>query len=129
MSSLKEILGLPEGVKIKMIREGYDEVSERSERITMFPVGYVEPRHEHDHYHSIFILEGTMLVDGKTLGPGDYVFGGGPGNATETMVIRSYYTGFRWYKPEITSMIGIFLLIFTILCTRWAGTKIGEQEN
>ena len=76
-----EILGLPEGVKIKMIREGYDEVSERSERITMFPVGYVEPRHEHDHYHSIFILEGTMLVDGKTLGPGDYVFGGGPGNA------------------------------------------------
>ena len=54
---------------------------------------------------------------------------GGPGNATETMVIRSYYTGFRWYKPEITSMIGIFILIFTILCTRWAGTKIGEQEN
>ena len=68
-------------MKIKMIREGYDEVSERSERITMFPVGYVEPRHEHDHYHSIFILEGTMHVDGKTLGPGDYVFGGGPGNA------------------------------------------------
>ena len=54
---------------------------------------------------------------------------GGPGNATETMVIRSYYTAFRWYKPEITSVIGIFILIFTILCTRWAGTKIGEQEN
>ena len=54
---------------------------------------------------------------------------GGPGNSTETMIIRAYFTGFRWYKPEITSMIGIFILIFTILCTRWAGTKIGEQEN
>ncbi len=73
-----KILGLPEGVEIKIVREGYDEVSERAER---FPPGYFEPRHEHDHYHSIFVLEGEMHVDGKVLKPGDYVYGGGKGNA------------------------------------------------
>ena len=55
------ILGLPEGVEIKAIREGYDEVSERTERFVRFPPGYVEPRHEHDHYHCIYILEGSGL--------------------------------------------------------------------
>ena len=42
-----KILGLPEGVEIKVIREGYDEVSERAEKFVRFPPGYVEPRHEH----------------------------------------------------------------------------------
>ena len=76
-----KLLGLPEGVEIKIVREGYDEVSERAERFVRFPPGYVEPRHEHDHYHSIFVLEGEMHVDGKVLKPGDYVYGGGRGNA------------------------------------------------
>ena len=76
-----KVLGLPEGVEIKIVREGYDEVSERAERFVRFPPGYVEPRHEHDHYHSIFVLEGEMHVDGKVLKPGDYVYGGGRGNA------------------------------------------------
>lgn len=75
------ILGLSKGVEIKNVREGYDEVSERAERFVRFPPGYVEPRHEHDHYHSIFVLEGEMHVDGKVLKPGDYVYGGGKGNA------------------------------------------------
>lgn len=71
------ILGLPEGVEIKAIREGYDEVSERTERFVRFPPGYVEPRHEHDHYHCIYILEGEMHVDGKVLKAGDYIYGCG----------------------------------------------------
>ena len=56
---------------MKIVREGYDEVSERAERFVRFPPGYVEPRHEHDHYHSIFVLEGEMHVDGKVLKPGE----------------------------------------------------------
>jgi len=75
------ILGLPEGVEIKTIREGYGEVSERTERFVRFPLGYVEPRHEHVHYHSIYILKGEMHVDGKFLKAGDYICGGGKGNA------------------------------------------------
>ena len=76
-----KLLGLPEGVQIKVVREGYDEVSERAERFVKFPAGYVEPRHEHDHYHCIYVLEGEMHVDGEVLKPGDYVYGGGAGNA------------------------------------------------
>lgn len=76
-----KLLGLPEGVEVKIVREGHDEVSERAERFVRFPPGYVEPRHEHDHYHSILVLEGEMHVDGKVLKPGDYVYGGGKGNA------------------------------------------------
>jgi hypothetical protein len=75
------ILGLPEGVEIKPIREGYDEVSERTERFVRFPPGYIEPRHEHDHYHCIYVLEGEMHVDGKVIKAGDYIYGGGAGNA------------------------------------------------
>lgn len=76
-----KVLGLPKGVEIKTIREGHDEVSERAERFVRFPPGYVEPRHEHDHYHSLFVLEGEMHVDGKVLRPGGYIYGGGAGNA------------------------------------------------
>ena len=76
-----KVLGLPKGGEMKIIREGHDEVSERAERFVRFPPGYVEPRHEHDHYHSIFVLEGEMHIDGKVLTRGGYVYGGGAGNA------------------------------------------------
>lgn len=76
----EKILGLPPGVQVKTIREGYDEVSDRVEKFVKFPPGYIEPRHEHDHYHCILVLEGEMHVDGKTLTPGDYVYGGGAEN-------------------------------------------------
>ncbi|MFC1492082.1 cupin domain-containing protein [Nitrospinota bacterium] len=74
------ILGLPSGVQVKIIAEVYDEISERSDKIVKFPPGYMEPRHEHDHYHSTFVFEGEMHVAGKVLKPGDYVYGGGRGN-------------------------------------------------
>lgn len=76
----ENILGQPPGLRTKLIAEGYDEVSERADRLVQFPAGYTEPRHEHDYYHSTLVLEGEMHVAGKTLSRGDYIYGGGKGN-------------------------------------------------
>ena len=73
----EEILGLPEGLKVKIIAEAEYEVSERVDKFVKFPAGYIEPRHTHDYFHSTLVLEGEMHVDGKILKPGDYVYGGG----------------------------------------------------
>ncbi len=73
----EEITGLPPGVKVKMIAQGRDEVSERVDKFMKFPPGYMEPRHTHNYYHSTLILEGEMHVAGKVLKPGYYVYGGG----------------------------------------------------
>ncbi len=73
----EEFLGLPEGLKVKIIAEAEDEVSERVDKFVKFPAGYIEPRHTHDYFHSTLVLEGEMHVDGKILKPGDYVYGGG----------------------------------------------------
>ena len=72
----EKILGLPPGLKVKIIAEGTDEVSERVDKIVQFPPGYTEPRHSHDYFHSTLVLEGEMHVAGKVLRPGDYVYGG-----------------------------------------------------
>ena len=61
----EKILGLPPGLKAKIIAEAYDEVSERVDKFVQFPPGYTEPRHEHDYYHSTLVLEGEMHVAGK----------------------------------------------------------------
>ena len=73
----QQILGLPAGVKVKIIAEGKDEISERVDKFVQFPPGYTEPRHTHDYYHSAVVLEGEMHVAGKILKRGDYFFGGG----------------------------------------------------
>jgi hypothetical protein len=73
----EKTLGLPAGIKVKIIAEGRDAVSERVDKFVQFPPGYVEPRHTHDYYHSTLVLEGEMHVAGKILKPGDYVYGGG----------------------------------------------------
>lgn len=73
----EKTLGLPPGIQVKIIAEGYDEVSERVDKFVKFPPGYVEPRHTHDYYHSTLVLEGEMHVAGKVLKRGDYVYGGG----------------------------------------------------
>ena len=72
----EKVLGLPPGLKVKIIAEGEDEVSQRVDKFVKFPPGYVEPRHTHDYYHSTLVLEGEMHVAGKILKPGDYVYGG-----------------------------------------------------
>ena len=72
----EQIMGLPPGLKVKIIAQGTDEVSERVDKFVKFPPGYVEPRHSHDYFHSTLVLEGEMHVAGKILKPGDYVYGG-----------------------------------------------------
>ena len=73
----EKVLGLPPGLKVKIIAEGKDAVSERVDKFVKFPPGYTEPRHTHGYYHSTLVLEGEMHVAGKVLKPGDYVYGGG----------------------------------------------------
>ncbi len=73
----EEIMGLPPGLKVKIIAEGTDPVSERVDKFVKFPPGYIEPRHTHDYYHSTLVLEGEMHVAGKVLKRGDYVYSGG----------------------------------------------------
>lgn len=69
----EKIMGLPPGIRVKIIAEGEDAVSERVDKFVKFPAGYVEPRHTHDYYHSTLVLEGEMHVAGKILKRGDYV--------------------------------------------------------
>jgi quercetin dioxygenase-like cupin family protein len=64
----------PPGPDVKVLRH-YPADDNALDILVRFPPGYVEPRHTHDGEHQCFILEGRMLVDGKTLGPGDYVYG------------------------------------------------------
>ena len=70
---VRGLLTLPEGVQVKVLN--YDPVMKRLDMKQRFPKGYVEPRHTHDSWHSILVLEGRMCVAGKDLRPGDYVFG------------------------------------------------------
>ncbi len=67
------LLKLPTGVQVKVLSEDRD--LGRVDILIKFPPGYVEPRHTHDSYHSIVVLEGLMRVEGYDLRPGDYVFG------------------------------------------------------
>jgi quercetin dioxygenase-like cupin family protein len=64
----------PPGPEVKVLRRFPDD-DNALDLLVRFPPGYVEPRHTHSGEHMVFILEGRMLVDGKTLGPGDYVYG------------------------------------------------------
>ena len=67
------LLRLPEGVQVKILSE--DRELGRVDILIKFPPGYVEPRHTHDSYHSIAVLQGLMRVQGYDLRAGDYVFG------------------------------------------------------
>jgi quercetin dioxygenase-like cupin family protein len=64
---------LPPGQQVKILR--HDPEDGAWDTLVRFPPGYVEPRHTHAGEHMVLILEGRMIVDGKTLGPGDYVYG------------------------------------------------------
>lgn len=45
---------------------------------------------------------------------------GGPGHATETMVVKAYLESFKYHRLEIGAVIGIFLLIITFIITKQA---------
>lgn len=49
---------------------------------------------------------------------------GGPGRASETLVIRAYNEAFQFFKPETAASIGVLLLIVTMLCARPIGRAL-----
>ena len=54
---------------------------------------------------------------------------GGPGRASETLVLRAFMQGFRFLKPEATAVIGVMLLLVTMLVTRPAGRFIQREAG
>ena len=44
---------------------------------------------------------------------------GGPGNATETLVIRAFLESLKYFRLEIGAVIGIVLLVITTIATRF----------
>jgi anti-sigma factor ChrR (cupin superfamily) len=69
-----EINELPPGQEVKILRK-YDEDDHALDMLVRYPAGYVEPRHTHAGEHMTLIVEGTMILDGKEYGPGDYIYG------------------------------------------------------
>jgi multiple sugar transport system permease protein len=45
---------------------------------------------------------------------------GGPGNSTETLVIRAYLESLKYFRLEIGAVIGIVLLVITMIGTKLA---------
>lgn len=46
---------------------------------------------------------------------------GGPGRASETVIIRAYKEAFQFFNPGTAAMIGVVLLVVTLACTRPIG--------
>jgi quercetin dioxygenase-like cupin family protein len=65
---------LPPGQENKILRRDPDD-DDAHDILVRFTDGYVEPRHTHAGEHIVTIVHGKMLIDGKTQGPGDYVYG------------------------------------------------------
>jgi quercetin dioxygenase-like cupin family protein len=68
-----DIPGLPPGREVKILRR-YDEDDYSLDMLVRIPPGEVEPRHAHDAEHMLMVVEGRVVIDGKTLGPGDYIY-------------------------------------------------------
>lgn len=70
-----DVLALGRGAQVKVLYRGEYNGEKQTDLLLKFPPGYEEPGHTHDGEHSVVILEGRMIVDGRELGPGDYVLG------------------------------------------------------
>jgi len=68
------VQGLAPGLEVKVLRR-FEEDDDAFDALVRYPAGHVEPRHSHDGEHIMMIVEGTLLVDGRELGPSDYVYG------------------------------------------------------
>lgn len=68
-----ELLGLPEGLQVKIINE--NEAEGRTDMLVKYPKGYREPRHTHESAHACLILDGRILVNDRELTAGDYIYG------------------------------------------------------
>ncbi len=53
---------------------------------------------------------------------------GGPGRSSETLIIRAFMEGFRFYKPHTMAAIGILLLVVTMVSTRFVGRMLEERR-
>ncbi len=71
-----EVLSLGSGVQVKVLYE--DPAAGIADMLVKFPPGYVEPEHAHESSHAVVVLEGTQIVRGEHLRPGDYVWAAGP---------------------------------------------------
>jgi len=67
-----KLMTLPKGIKTKIL--AVDKKNMLLDQIHKFPAGYVEPRHTHDSSHHIVVLEGKMVIEGKILTRGGYVY-------------------------------------------------------
>lgn len=54
---------------------------------------------------------------------------GGPGRASETLVIRAYKEAFQFFKPEAAASIGLVLLVVTLVCTRPIGRALLKGQS
>ncbi len=52
---------------------------------------------------------------------------GGPGRATETLIVRAFMEGFRFYKPHSMAVIGIVLLVITMVSARFVGRLLDQR--
>ena len=101
-----DVLTLPKGVEIKMLRNAPEEG--RRDLLIRFPPGYHEPEHTHDSSHAVVCLEGKQIVGGEVMLPGEYVYGPaniphGPFDYPEGCVVFASFSGqsaqHRW-SPE-----------------------------
>lgn len=53
---------------------------------------------------------------------------GGPGRATETLVVRAWKEAFQFFKPEVAAAIGVALLIVTLLIARPIGRMLLKES-
>ncbi len=67
-----KLMTLPKGIKTKIL--AVDQKEQMLDQIHEFPAGYAEPRHTHDSSHHIVVLDGKMIIEGKTLTRGGYVY-------------------------------------------------------
>lgn len=63
---------LPKGAMSKPLR--YDSKNHVLDMLIRWPEGYIEPRHTHNSSHSIVVLRGSVVVEGKELKPGSYIY-------------------------------------------------------
>ena len=49
---------------------------------------------------------------------------GGPGRASETLVLRAYKEAFQFFKPETAASIGVLLLVVTLVSARPIGRAL-----
>jgi multiple sugar transport system permease protein len=53
---------------------------------------------------------------------------GGPGRASETLVLRAYKEAFQFFQQSDAAMIGVVLLVVTMLCMRPIGRALLKAE-